>query len=226
MITPTKKNIFETEKQKAEALQNQLQAYNTQLDQQKRDKQALLQKTQNDEAVYQQQLAAARAEQAAIEQISAGGGNEVAEGSVNAGDIVGYMIDGRSACSSGTHLHFEVHDSGGNVQNPAGYLSSHDVIWENSPDGSFSFTGSWSWPLSDPIRIEQGYGMTYWARTGWYGGNPHTGIDMFSDSSSSVHAVNPGKLFRGSIACGGGQLLFARVDQNDGTQAYYLHIYH
>lgn len=217
------KGIFEAKKQKVVALKAQLESYSQEIDQQKKDKQALLTVTKNNEAVYQQQLEAAQAEQAAISKIEAGGGNAVAVGSINEGDIVGHMIVGRSACSSGTHLHFEVHKDG-NLQNPSNFLQNKSVTFDNSPDAPFSFTGSWRFPLDDPIRIEQGYGMTYWAQHNWYGGGPHTGIDMYSDSSLAVYAVKSGQLYRGGIACGSGTLLFARVDQNDGSQTFYLHI--
>lgn len=217
------KDIFETKKKKVETLKNQLVSYTAQLTREKRDKQALLEVTKNNEATYQQMLQSALAEQRAIQQIAAGGGNAVSVGRVKEGDLIGYMISGKSACSSGTHLHFEVRKDGG-IQDPSQYLSNKSVTFENSPDGSFSFGGSWSWPLSDPIFIEQGFGMTYWARIGWYAGGPHTGLDLYSNSSLAVRAVKDGELFRGSIACGGGQLLFSRVDQTDGIQTYYLHI--
>ncbi|OGH21627.1 MAG: hypothetical protein A2629_01845 [Candidatus Levybacteria bacterium RIFCSPHIGHO2_01_FULL_41_15] len=216
------KEIFEDKKKKVEALKAQLENYNRELDQEKADKQALFKVTQNSEAVYQQKLQAALAEQRAIQQITAGGGNVVSVGPIKEGDIVAYIINGASPCSSGTHLHFEVKKDGG-TQDPSQYLSDRSITFENSPDGSFSFGGSWPWPISDPIYIEQGYGMTYWARIGWYGGGPHTGIDIFSSSSLAVKAVRDGELFRGSIACGGGQLNFVRVDQSDGIQTFYLH---
>lgn len=217
------KEIFEAKKRKVETLKNQLMSYTAQLTREKRDKQALLEVTKNNEATYQQMLQSALAEQRAIQQIAAGGGNAVSVGRVKEGDLIGYMISGKSACSSGTHLHFEVRKDGG-IHDPSQYLSNKSVTFENSPDGSFSFGGSWSWPLSDPIFIEQGFGMTYWARIGWYAGGPHTGLDLYSNSSLAVNAVKDGELFRGSIACGGGQLPFSRVDQADGIQTYYLHI--
>ncbi len=216
------KTIFEDKKKKVEILKAQLEGYTSQLNQEKKDKQALLSVTQNSESVYQQRLQAALAEQRAIQQITAGGGNAVSVGQVKEGDVIAYIISGSSPCSSGTHLHFEVHKGGG-LQDPSQFLSNKSVTFENSPDGSFSFGGSWNWPISDPVYIEQGYGMTYWARIGWYGGGPHTGIDMFSSSSLAVRAVKDGELFRGSIGCGGGNLSFARVDQSDGIQTFYLH---
>ncbi|MEK7450896.1 MAG: hypothetical protein AAB662_03110, partial [Patescibacteria group bacterium] len=218
------KDIFEAKKKKVESLKAQLESYTSQLAQEKKDKQALLAVTKNNEATYKQMLQSALAEQRAIQQIAAGGGNAVSVGRVKEGDLIGYMISGKSACSSGTHLHFEVRKDGG-IQDPSQYLSSKSVTFENSPDGSFSFGGSWSWPLSDPIFVEQGFGMTYWARIGWYAGGPHTGLDLYSNSSLAVRAVKDGELFRGSIACGGGQLPFSRVDQADGIQTYYLHIW-
>lgn len=217
------KEIFQNQKRKVEALQSQLEAYNTQLEQEKKDKEALLIVTQNNEAVYQQRLAAALAEQRAIQQITSGGGNAVAAGKVKEGDIVGRVIIGRSPCSSGSHLHFEVLSNGA-LQNPSQYLSNKSVIFDNSPDGSFSFGGSWNWPISDPIRITQGFGHTAWSNV-YYNGGIHTGIDMFSSSSSDVRAVKDGDLYRGGISCGGGQLLFSRVDHSDGIQTFYLHIY-
>jgi len=217
------KDILEEKKKKVESLKLQLEAYTSQLEQEKLDKQALLAVTQNDEKIYQQKLQAALAEQAAINQITSGFGNVVSVGNVKEGDTIGHVISGRSACSSGTHLHFEVYKDK-KLQDPTVYLSSKSVTFDNSPDGTFSFTGSWSWPISDPILIEQGFGMTYWARLGWYRGGQHTGIDLYSKSSLDTYAVKEGELFKGSIACGGGQLLFARVDQSDGIQTYYLHI--
>ena len=218
------KEIFEDKKKKVEALKAKLEAYTTELDQEKKNKQALLTVTQNSESIYQQRLQAALAEQRAIQQIGAGGGNVVSVGQAKEGDVIAYIISGRSSCSSGTHLHFEVRKDGG-LQDPSQFLSNKSVTFENSPDGSFSFGGSWSWPISDPVYIEQGYGMTYWARIGWYGGGPHTGIDIFSSSSLAVRAVKDGELFQGSIGCGGGNLSFARVDQSDGIQTFYLHTY-
>lgn len=218
------KNIYEDKKKKIEALKIQLESYTNQLEVSRKEKQVLLATTQNDENIYQQKLQAALAEQNAIQQIGIGGGNAVFVGKVNEGSIVGHIIDGPSACSSGRHLHFEVHKDS-NTQDPSQYLSNKGVTFDNSPDGSFSFGGSWNWPINDPIYIEQGYGMTYWARLGWYRGGPHTGIDIDSKSSTDVRAVKGGDLYRGGISCGGGTLLFGRVDQTDGIQTFYLHTY-
>lgn len=217
------KAIFEDKKKKVEALKAQLDEYTKQLDADKKNKEALLKITQNNEQIYQQKLAAALAEQKAIQQIVSGGGTAVLVGPVKEGGLVGQVIVGKSPCSSGTHLHFEVHKND-SLQDPTSFLNNKSVNFENSPDSSFSFSGPWIWPLTDPIYISQGFGMTYWARIGWYGGGPHTGIDMYSKPSLEVRAVKEGSLYRGSIACGGGQLLFARVDQADGVQAFYLHI--
>jgi len=217
------KEIFEDKKRQVETLKAKLEVYTTELDQEKKNKQTLLAVTKNSESIYQQRLQAALAEQRAIQLIAQGGGNVVSVGQVKEGDTIAYIISGKSVCSSGTHLHFEVRKDGG-LQDPSQFLSNKSVTFDNSPDGSFSFGGSWNWPVSDPILIEQGYGTTYWARIGWYGGGPHTGIDMFSSSSLAVKAVKDGELFRGSIGCGGGSLSFARVDQSDGIQTFYLHV--
>ncbi|MGH7246291.1 MAG: hypothetical protein ACREGI_05175 [Candidatus Levyibacteriota bacterium] len=56
------KNILEDQKKQVELLNEQLQAYTAELDQEKTDKQQLLSQTQGDEANYQRLLAAARAQ--------------------------------------------------------------------------------------------------------------------------------------------------------------------
>ena len=66
--------------------------------------------------------------------------------------------------------------------------------------------------------------MTPTALSGWYGGGPHTGIDMYSSASSAVIAVHDGTLYSGGISCGGGTLHYKKVDHGDGTSSYYLHI--
>ncbi len=216
------KEISENKKTKVLGLKTQLEEYTTQLDQDRKDKENLLTVTRNSEKDYQARLASARAEQQAILQATGGGGSAIDIGPVQEGDVIGHMIIGESACSTGTHVHFEVYKDG-SLQNPADYLANKSVTWNNSPDGQFSFSGSWRFPVSDEVSIYQGYGMTSFARSGFYGGGPHTGIDMGS-SSTSVHAVKPGQLYRGSVTCKGRQLLFARVDQQDGFRTFYFHI--
>jgi len=214
----------EVRQAQAEQLKKDLDVYQQQLTQQKQAKAALLKTTQNDEAIYQSRLQAALAEQLAILGILSGAGKEIAIGHVSKGENIGSFINGKSACSSGSHLHFEVHRNGG-LENPSSYLSNKGLTWDNSPDGTFGFGGSWDWPISDPVYIEQGFGTTYWAKMGWYSIPPgHSGIDMWSPSGNSVKTVLDGDLSRGSIACGGGTLLYKKVSHNDGISTYYLHV--
>ncbi len=217
-----------TDREQRQIQENKLKAdltkYQSQLDDQKKAKAELLRVTQNNEAIYQAKLQAAVAEQNAILSILSGGGNETKVGPIHKGDTIGSVIVGKSACSSGTHLHFEVHKNN-NLLNPASVLSNHSVTWDNAPDGSFSFSGSWDWPMNDPIYIEQGFGNTWWAQHGWYTNPPgHTGIDMFSQASNSVKSVFDGTLSAGGIACGGGTLRYKKVDHGDGYSSYYLHM--
>ncbi len=221
------KNIFENKKKKVEALRKQLEVYTAQIEQEKKGKQQLLDITKNDEMRYQELLAKARAEYQAILGIVAGKGTETEVGGIKEGDQIATIISGSSACSTGTHLHFEV-DNNGSHTNPTGYLSPKDVDWDlcgwYGCDGNFSFSGSWPWPINGKPRITQGYGMTAYARSGAYGGGPHTGIDMVSDDLA-VKAVKDGILYRGSIPCGGGTLRYVKVHQKDDSlDTFYLHI--
>lgn len=195
------------------------------LAQQESGKQQLLQVTKNDEKRYQSELSKKLAELEAIQSIIAGKGQETQVRSVEQGNTIASVIPGSSPCSSGGHLHFEV-ASGGAHRNPADYLSSKSVVWDNSPDGQFGFNGSWPWPLDDTIRLTQGYGMTFYASVlRYYGGAPHTGIDMVNVSNYNVKAVQAGTLYRGAIACGGGTLRYVHVKHSSGgMDTYYLHV--
>lgn len=221
----TQKQIKEDKQAEVETLNEKLVGQKTALDRQQKEKQAALTVTRNDEKRYQEQLAKALAELEAIQSIIAGRGNETQVGAVSEGATIASVISGPSACSSGSHLHFEVARDGNHL-NPAGFLSQKDVIWDNSPDGTFGFGGGWRWPVEDPVRITQGYGMTFYASTlRYYGGAPHTGLDMISDGGGlAVKAVKNGTLYRGAIGCGRGNLRYVHVDHGDGISTYYLHV--
>jgi len=219
-------NVYQEEKTDQEDLQEQLETQKANLNNQKAAKANLLQVTKNDEKRYQELLAKTRAELEAIQAIIAGKGEETEVGSVGEGARIASVIPGSSACSTGGHLHFEV-VQGGAHQNPANLLIPKSVEWNNEPDEPFSFSGSWQWPLNDPIRITQGYGMTYYASVlNYYGGAPHTGLDMINKNDYTVKAVKPGTLYRGAIGCGGGTLRYVHIKQGDGYDTYYLHVYY
>lgn len=217
-------NIYKQNKAEQEKLEQQLDDQKKQLAVQKAAKDQLLAITKNDEAKYQDLLAKALAELQAIQSIVAGQGTESEVKKVGEGEAIASIIPGTSACSSGGHLHFEVVKDQAH-QNPASFLIPKSIVWDNQPDTPFGFGGSWQWPVNDPIRITQGYGMTSYARLGWYGGGPHTGIDMLNDNWDwTVKSVRTGTLFRGGIACGGGTLRYVHVKQDDGYDTYYLHV--
>lgn len=219
------KTLKEEKQQELDALSQTLVSQKASLDKQQIEKQYLLETTKNDEKRFQAMLAQKMAELEAIQSIIAGQGDETEVGDIQEGDTIASVIPGPSTCSTGGHLHFEVAKDGVH-RNPAQYLQSRDVIWDNAPDGPFDFSGSWSWPITDPVRITQGYGMTYYASTmRYYGGSPHTGIDMINKSDYSVKAVKPGTLYRGGIGCRGGTLRYVRVKhKDDNLSTYYLHV--
>lgn len=225
----------QTRQAEAEKLNKELENYKTQLDQQKKAKADLLKITQNDETLYQQKILAAQQEQQAILAILNGQGKEVSDGHVNNGDTIGHYIIGPSPCSGGTHLHFEVHQNN-SIQDPNNFLSGTSFsYWSNdggADEGAISPHGSWNWPISSPIVITQGYGMTPYA-TGaldgirHYGGGPHTGIDMWTPPGlTTVKAVKEGTKYSGQLVgiCNGGPLNYKRVDHGDGISSLYLHV--
>jgi len=205
-----------------EAAKKKLESQKVLLAQQKADKENLLEITQNKEQRYQQLLSATRAEIDAIQRIIAGRGDETEVGKVNQGDAVATIIVGASACSTGTHLHFEVRERD-EVRNPLNFL--RNILVDNPYSDPFIATGSWNWPLNEPIKLTQSFGSdTSFIRSGasWY--RFHTGIDIVS-SDRVVKTVNSGTLYRGSIACGSGTLRYVRVDhENSDIDTYYLHV--
>ena len=222
----TQKLAKETKQADAEKLRQTLAAQKTALGGQKVSKQELLDLTKNNEAKYQSIMAAAKAEMVAIQSILAGYGQEVKVGGINEGERIATIISGSSACSTGTHLHFEIGNNGVNV-NPTGYLKSQEVEWNTCWLGEcdqFSFNGSWNWPINGKPIITQGYGMTAYAKSGAYRGGPHTGIDMVS-GDLVVKAVKNGTLYRGSIGCAGKTLYYVKVEQENNIDTYYLHVY-
>lgn len=216
------KDDRETKQAAIEENKNKLLGLKTSLDSQKVEKQAFLEVTKNDETRYQELLAQAQAELA----IAFGGGTETFLKDVKQGDTIGTIISGRSGCSTGTHLHFETHKNG-SIEDPNNYLSSTSFSYPygESDSGSINPHGSLPWPISSPIYITQGYGMTPYAKSDAYNGSPHFGIDMYS-SSHSVKAVKDGKLYGGSYGgCSYGPLIYSRVKHDDGLDSLYLHMF-
>ncbi|MFI5240821.1 MAG: murein hydrolase activator EnvC family protein, partial [Microgenomates group bacterium] len=217
---------YKGEKTDQENLQTELLEQKTILDKQKKEKANLLSVTKNDEKKYQQLLSIAKAELAVV----FGGGKETFMRDVSEGEKIGSIITGSSGCSSGTHLHFEVHQ-GSSIQDPNNYLRGISFSYDYGPDqysyyGTINPHGSWNWPLNEPISINQAYGSHSYAKT-FYSGGIHTGIDMDSGSGNNVKAVKAGKLYGGSYSCGGaypGTLLYAKIDHGDGMTTWYLHI--
>jgi peptidoglycan hydrolase CwlO-like protein len=226
------KNILESKKVKVESLKVQLEDYTKQLDSDKKTKEKLLADTKGQEKNYQSLLANARAEYEAIQNIVAGGGNETEVRQVAQGDRIASIIPGPSCNSGGAHLHFIV-NKGGSTQNPFGYLKGIDS--ENcsgsscgSSDGDpFNPSGDWDWPISGPIRMNQGYGSTWAVRNSYVGQiySSHNGIDI-TGSSFEVKAVKPGTLYQGSYTGQNGcRLRYVKVDHPDlGLSTLYLHI--
>lgn len=216
------KQVKEQKQVEVAALQARLEKEKSILANQQAAKQQLLLQTKNDEKKFQELLAKSVAELAAIQGIIAGRGTESEVGGINEGQRVASIIPSASACSSGAHLHFEVAKDGAH-QNPAAYLQSKSVTWDTGPDGAFDFSGSWPWPINDPVRVTQGYGKTYWSQFLWY--DFHTGIDMTNANQNyEVKAVQRGTLYRGGIGCRGGTLQYVHVKQDSGIDTYYLHV--
>jgi peptidoglycan hydrolase CwlO-like protein len=228
------KVLLEDKKVELNTLKATLQQQQIVLDEQKKNKESVLELTKNDERKYQELLASAKAELEAIQAIVAGEGTETDSGSVNEGDQIASVIQGPSCNSSGAHLHFIVRGSGDSVQNPFSYLSG--IGHENCSGSScgsgdadpFNPSGDWRWPIESTIRFVQGYGSTWAVHNTWVGRiySFHNGIDIVSTSSFTVYAVKSGTLYRGSYSGSNGcALRYVRVDHKDSDlDSLYLHV--
>ncbi len=222
----TAQTTYQGQKADQEKLQKQLEKQKADLNSQKAAKANLLAATKNDEKKYQQLLAAARAELAVVQ----GLGKESFMRDISEGDVIGRVIPSASGCSSGQHLHFEVHQ-GNSVQDPSNFLRGISFSYSYNSDqysyyGTINPHGSWNWPMQEPIQINQGFGSWGFSKI-FYPGGVHNGIDLDSASSSEVRSVKAGKLYGGSYQCGGrypGALLYAKVEQSDGVTVWYLHM--
>lgn len=233
---------YQTQKVQLTQLNTQLEAAKKDLDIQKTSKARLLSVTQNDEKKYQALLVSARSEYDAIQAILSGKGDETEVGKVSEGSKIASVIgwnewkngQSSSSCnSSGAHLHFMV-SKGGVTENPFSYLRSGIEAENCTGSGScsaadpFNPSGSWSWPLNPKITYSQGYGRTWAVNNTWVGRvyQFHNGIDITSQSSSEVHAVKAGTLYRGSFGgTAGCRLRYVRVKHDDSDlSTFYLHI--
>lgn len=198
---------IETTKATQVANQNQLIS-------QKADRDQVLKDTQNDEAKYQQIIAAAQSELAAINGIFAGADYATAK-PVKKGDPIAVMGNtGSPSCSTGAHLHFEVHKNG-ILQNAENYLSSI------TSDGDHIGSGDWPWPMKDPY-VTQHFGHTPYSYR--YASGIHTGIDMVSSTSYIIYAPADGMMIKKSGLCGSSTYNYVLIKHADGVESLYLHV--
>lgn len=220
----TQKDERETKQAAIEEQKTKLETLKVDLDRQKAEKQSFLLITKNDEARYQKLLAQAQAERAIV----FGGGSDVFMRDVNQGDSIGSIASHSASpgCSSGSHLHFEVHKNN-SIEDPNNYLKNTGFSYsypesEYSTYGSINPHGDLPWPLSGSVVIHQGFGSHSFAKA-FYTNGSHAGIDMDS-SSLTVKAVKNGKLYGGSYNCKNGKLYYAKIEHGDGLTTWYLHM--
>lgn len=204
------RELREKKRIELENLNLELNKQKTELDSQKKQKQTLLDQTQNDQKKYSQLLAQALAEFQAIERAVATGS---VVGPVKKGEPIALVGNtGYPNCSTGAHLHFEVRRSSQWTE-PLEFLS-----------GGEGGRGSWDWPLQQPIIITQSYGHTPYSWRYSYSGGIHTGIDMVSRSSDVIRAPADGTLYTSSQNCGGSIIKIKYIDHGSDLVSFYLHV--
>lgn len=198
------KDLREVKVKELEELEKQLEIQKTELNNQVVQKESLLTQTKGDEKKYQQQLSQALAEFQAISQ-AVQSGKKV--GPVKKGDAIALIGNtGFPYCSTGAHLHLEARKDGKWVD-PGNYIGK-----------------DWKMPISEPVTITQGYGVTPWSWRYSYSGGIHTGWDMVSGGSEVIRAVDDGDLYSSSQNCSGAIIKIRYIDHGDGLMSFYLHV--
>lgn len=214
---------YKTEKVDQEELQNELEKQKADLSRQKISKNALLSQTKNDEKQYQQLLAQAYAEKAALEAALISG---VKVGPVKRGDPIALVGNtGYPGCSTGKHLHFELRRNN-SWFDPLTQVQSKSVKDEQNGGNMVTVgSGNWPWPIEDMIRLTQFYGNTPYSWRYTYSGGVHTGLDMVSTSSDVIRAPEDGEMFKSSQLCGGSSVInIVYIEHGDGLISFYLHV--
>lgn len=216
--------IYTAEKTDQEHLQKELLEHEKVLSAQKSAKDSLLEQTKANEGRYQELLAQALAEKAALEKAVATG---IEVGPVSRGDIIGLVGNsGYPGCSTGKHLHLEIRKNGSWV-NPASFFESRSMKDEQNGGAMITLgNGNWPWPIQDTIRLTQHYGNTPYSWRYSYSGGVHTGIDMVSTTSDVLRAPADGTLYKSTQSCGANSspINIVYIDHGDDLLSFYLHV--
>lgn len=230
------KLLREDKRKELDTTKKQLEKEQATLALQKRDKEAFLEVTKNNEKIYQQNLRAAQKEAEGIQQAASLLSSAGVAKRVNRGDVIGVM--GNTGFSTGPHLHFSVYSLRENelnkfnfnsgYENPFNSLVSRQMTFQASScddvSGGRSETksvgsGSWEWPMANPF-ISQCFGHTPWS---WrYSTGIHNGIDMYDDGNPLIKAVDSGSayIYRGGQSAGNGVFIF----HDNGKMTLYWHL--
>jgi len=204
-----KKNELEIKNASLGDFKKQQIAQQEELNIQKVAKQAILDKTHGEEAIYQLMVNDIKAQHNKMQQelwnvINTG--HYASFGHVNKGDIIGY--EGNSGYSTGAHLHLEVRSNGTDVD-PLTLINN----------------GTLSHPMPGA------YVSQYWGEIGRLAGySRHTGLDLCAPYGTPVRAADSGEIIARVTGYGNtypGQVVYGNyvmIAHSSGIVSLYAHL--
>lgn len=206
---------IEAQKAEQEALLEKQKNQRAVVDAKRAEQQKLLDETEGQESKYRSLVASQRAELAQAEEELAKllAARDRAEnlGPVSRGQVIGAL--GSTGYSTGPHIHFQVYRNG---------------VTNNPSAGGSSLINGYTWPLLGGVGyISQAYGCVapaYYYLTSCAGGSKsfHNGLDIAASAYTPVVAAADGVIiYRG---CRGGLGFVVVVDHGGGWQTWYPHM--
>ncbi len=201
------KKELDRQKKEVEAVISQQVGQREQIAAKEAEQARIVEYTRGEEAAYGNMVGSLKEQRAAAEAALAASLARASykalapSGYVRAGDVVGHV--GSTGMSTGPHLHLEAR-SGGGIVNPTSFIQVQPI---DMPPGWVS--------------------QSFWNADPMYYSGHHPGVDYAAPTGTTIYAVAPGIMWRGSSDALLGTWAYgnvAIVELDNGTRMIYAHM--